>query len=382
MRLLYVITRANNGGAQANVRSLAVAAKQAGHEVTVAVGETGWLADALRQKGVETIVLPYLRRSWNPFAALAYVNDLHRLLKKRPMDVVHFHSSNALLGILAVRSLKAPKPKTVATIHGLSALHPGWKKSELARATYRLFMRFVLHLADKIIYVCWSDLETAMTHDLSDPKKSIVIHNGVAETERLSREEARRKLIGQDAEMLRCLDAKCFIIGTVARLDYPKNLEMLIEAAEKLRTEKKYRFVVIGGDGDETDNIKKLIGDKHLEDIFLLAGEIPDAARLIPAFDVFALTSRFEGLPYAVLEAALAKVPIVATNVGGVGEIIEHRVSGRLVQSGDAAALAREIDILAADPTLADRQKRAAYAKVLQDFNEAKMDEEILALYR
>ena len=108
MKILYVITRGSMGGAQENVRALAVAAKKSGHEVTVAFGETGWLAAEMNKAGVQTALLRGLRRSWNPLLALVYLRELRSLVRAQQPDIVHFHSSNAMVGLLGIRGHRGP----------------------------------------------------------------------------------------------------------------------------------------------------------------------------------------------------------------------------------------------------------------------------------
>jgi glycosyltransferase involved in cell wall biosynthesis len=98
VKILYVITKSERGGAQVHVRDLALGMSRQGHEVTVATGGTGWLTEQLRAAGEEIAVLSHLSRSWNPWSAFLYVRELQNFLKNNPFDLVHFHSSNSLLG--------------------------------------------------------------------------------------------------------------------------------------------------------------------------------------------------------------------------------------------------------------------------------------------
>ena len=453
------------GGAQENVRALAVAAKKSGHEVTVAFGETGWLAAEMNKAGVQTALLRGLRRSWNPLLALVYLRELRSLVRAQQPDIVHFHSSNAMVGLLGIRGHRGPgaqgssdsrnrnpgtpgprDPTTsiIATIHGLSALHPGWRGPEIIRLAYRMGLRFLLCRADKVIFVCESDLKMALEQKLVSANKAVVVHNGVsAKTDYLSREEARRKLFGVASG--ECRVASDYVIGTIARMDYAKNLEALIGAAAEVINKKNegvkelksdgvdkptdgldtppsllhsftpsLLLVIIGG-GPEEKKLRALAEKLSIADRVIFAGNVPNAARYLKAFEIFALTSRFEGLPYAVLEAAAAGLPIVTTAVGGVPEIIEDGVSGILVNvvaglallnevvtesatvgvsspracpapdgAGAAttqSAIANALTKLIADPALRQRLGEAAQGRVMTLFSEDSMVEGVMKTY-
>lgn len=384
MRILYVITKAERGGAQAHVLALARAALrpvprhgsgqdsgQTGHEVTVAVGELGWLTNELQTVGVRVETLWHLCRSWSLRHALLYFSELRRLLRRLKPDIVHFHSSNALLGIIAAQSLGAGRPNIVATIHGWSLLHPGWRRSRLLKSLYRVVMRFVLSRANRVILVCEADRELARRQDLVPEAKVRVIHNGIQpDLEFLPREAARRALSAEEME---------FIIGTVARADYPKHLELLVRIAAGLQAQNFVWRIV--GDGPENEKLRQLIRMSGLGEKVKLLGKHPDPRKLMSGFDVFLMTSRFEGFPYALLEAGLAARPVVATSVGGVPEIIEHGKTGRLAAAGDAAALAREIMWCFENREAARQMGEALREKVRHEFAEQRMVEKTWGVY-
>lgn len=343
MRILYVITKGSRGGAQTNVLALAKAAQAAGHQVTVATGEGGWLALELRRANISVRLLRSLRRSWNPWRAFSYLFEIRREVIAGQAEVVHCHSSNTLPTAWAMLGLPR-RPLTVFTVHGWSALHPGWAGPALARRLYALTIRACLPRFDRIIVVCRHDYEMAIRLRLAPPEKVTVIRNGID----LGREfnpadEARRALL-KSAEQS---DRGQVIIGTIARLEQSKRLDLLVEAARHVPNERL--LYVIGGDGPDRRQLERLIERHGLTEHVKLIGPIFDAAELLKGFDLFVMTSRYEGLPYALLEAGLAERPVVAVPVGGVPEIIEHDRTGRLLRSETAQALAEEISRFLAD---------------------------------
>jgi glycosyltransferase involved in cell wall biosynthesis len=139
-------------------------------------------------------------------------------------------------------------------------------------------------------------------------------------------------------------------VGTVAHLSREKGLEYLVEAACRIPdVQKKLRFVIVGN-GDCRQQLEAHVRDKGLTSVFHFAGFHPDISSYMRSFDMFALPSLSEGLSSAILEAMAASLPIVATEVGGIPELVTHGDNGLLVPPADPAALARAIQQLAEDP--------------------------------
>jgi glycosyltransferase involved in cell wall biosynthesis len=128
--------------------------------------------------------------------------------------------------------------------------------------------------------------------------------------------------------------------------------------------------------------LRRLAVENGVNEDVIFAGNVQDAKRYLMAFDCFALTSRYEGLPYSILEAGAAGIPVVATDVGGVSEVITHGVTGRLVPGGDATALAREIEWVRTHRAAAEVQAAAAREKIVKEFSEKEMIRRILKIYQ
>ena len=370
MKILYVITRGGRGGAQQNVLSLAAGMQRAGHEVMFACGDAqGWLVESVRRLGLEPRHLKALERSWNPLKSLALIGEMRTLVAIDQPDLIHFHSSNSLFGAIGAYILGVYRPKLVFTVHGWSILHPGWRRSTVLKLAYGVVMKSLMRLVDRVIYVCQFDRDWGLVRGLTPAKKSVVIPNGLpGEKGFADRAQARRDLGLAD---------ESFTCGTVARFDYPKNLDLLVSALAQCPG----LDGVLIGDGPEKNRLTRQINAAGLADRVRLLSDVPEASALMPGLDCFVLCSRLEGLPYAVLEAAAAGTPIVATKVGGVPEIIEHGVSGRLVNPGDAPALAQEIHWVADHREEAARLAEAARDKVQREFSEQGMVKKMEFLY-
>lgn len=324
MRILYLITKPERGGAQTHVRDLILGLAE--HDITLGTGRPGWLTKEIT---VPTVIFKHLNRSLNPLTAVFYIFELRQFLKQNHFDLLHFHSSNSLIGVLATLGLKS-KPKTIATLHGLSLLHPGWQKLKLIKMLYRQVMKFLLKFFDKIIFVCQADQKFALHTQLVKPEQAQMIYNGLnPNIYFLSRATARIQL---------GLPTDLFIIGTVARFEYSKHLKLMIQTADKLRNH--HLLFVILGQGPEQKYLSQLIERQQLVGHVMLINCFPDPKTLIKAFDAFLITSRYEGLPYTLLEAGLAELPIIATDVGGINEVLDQ------THPADPDYLARQILML------------------------------------
>ena len=184
------------------------------------------------------------------------------------------------------------------------------------------------------------------------------------------------------------------IIGSIGHLYKTKGFEYLIEAAGILMADPSFprpsalaktggesRFVIIG-DGTERKKLENLIAKHNLKNNFILAGRIDQAAKLLPAFDIYVCSSVKEGLPYSILEAMAAGLPVVSTGVGGIAEMIEHKKTGLIVKPADARALAENIKFLINNKTLRAELGARAREKVKTDFSLEKMIEATKKIYQ
>ena len=165
------------------------------------------------------------------------------------------------------------------------------------------------------------------------------------------------------------------VIGTVAHLSREKGLNYLIEAASVIPdVQKRMRFVIVGN-GNCRQELEKLVHEKGLTEVFHFAGFHSDISSFMKSFDMFALPSLSEGLSSAILEAMSASLPIIATNVGGIPELVTSGDNGLLVPPGDPAALARAIRQLADNPQECLRMGRRGRARMEEHFT---LDRKIL----
>src|SRR3989344_2000864 len=386
--ILFVITQAELGGAQKFFLELLPRLDRQKYEVTVAIGEkkragTSYFTKTLENQGLKIIRLNWLKRNISFLFLKDWlaVFELRKLIKKLRPDVLFLNSSKAgFIGSFATvfpYSLKTRnyRLRTIYRIGGwtFNDPWPWWKKQ-----FWIMLEKISSSWKDVIIVNNENDLKQAEKLKIKPKDKLTLIYNGldVYKMNFINKDEARIKLFEKAArQSAKVFQAKT-IIGTIANFYPSKGLDYLIETAEHFKNNNEVVFVIIG-DGQERPRLEKMIAEKMLEKKVLLLGQIPDAYRLLPAFDIFLLSSVKEGFPWVILEAMSAKLPIIATKVGAVPEIIEDGKNGILVDPIYPKQMAEKIEELVNDDHLRQEIGIQAHQTILFKFPLEKMVREI-----
>ncbi len=376
MKILYVITHPNKGGTQTYVYHLASTLRAQGDSITLGTGSRGWLSNELEKQGVKSVMFKFLRRTYNPLSNLFFTIEMLLFVRRHQFDIIHFNSSNPLFGILGAFISRRPSTKIVFTVHGLSLLDPGWKKSRLIQWAYRLVMTLILPYVNHCIFVCERDCTYAQRKKIIHPKKQFsIIYNGIRDDVVELDRYASRNYFGRIAQK-NFLDT--IIIGTIARLHYQKNIDLLISSARKLRISNVVFFIL--GTGPEKKRLNDLIREYTLHDSCFIF-DIPEPRIYIKAFDIFISSSRYEGIPFTIMEAMKNKLPIIATDVGGVSEVLQQGNSGIIVNSENTDELVRAIQLLIQNPPQARTIGNSAFRVMQTKFTLERMVSETRALY-
>lgn len=384
-KILYVITKSVWGGAQKYVYDLATNLPKEQFEVAVITGGNGSLTEKLADSGVRTITLSVLQKSNSFWAVLfAPVNlraffALFSIYRKERPDVIHLNSSKiGGLGALAAFFYKTlypigytPNPRVVFTVHGwgFKEPRPRWQKGVL---WFFSWLSSLFH--NKIITINSADYQSAKR--FIPEKKLALILNGIGAIDFLPRKEARAffaKKIG------RPITSDTVIIGTNAELTRNKGLTYLLRSLASCSTKLSFVALIIG-EGDDRPNLEHSIITSRLNRCVYLTGFIPDASRYLKGLDIFVLPSLKEGLPYTIMEAVAAGLPVVATRVGGIPDIITHGENGILVTPADHNALGEALTTLSAT----NRRKAlgaAAERSLESRFRLTSMVQRTIALY-
>ncbi len=382
-KILYLITKSNFGGAQRYVYDLATRLPKESFDVRVACGGNGVLTERLQAEGILILIIPNLIRNVNVFQDILVFSHILSLLRKERPDIIHLNSSKiGGLGALAGRLVGVKK--IIFTAHGW-AWHES--RSPFSRAIIKTLHWITVLLCHHVITV--AEKERAEMAEMPWTKnKLIAIHNGIGAIDFIEKATARDFLITKNPALTTYKNS--LWIGAIGELHKNKGYEYLLEAFGNLaRTvlAKNVPLVIIG-EGEERQRLENLARTvlaknataSQTEKVFFL-GQIPDASRYLKAFDVFALTSIKEGLPYVLLEAGLAGLPVVASDIGGISEIIEDKKTGILTKSRDALVIADSLSFLLDNAHLRQSLGTALQASVTQNFPVEKMLKNTCAVY-
>jgi len=329
VRVAVVITRFTAGAGEVALNG-ATALDPRSHEVTIFYGSDDTLVPRSVAAGIPVVRLEHLAAEISPAEDVRGVRELAGLLAGR-FDVVHTHSAKAgAIGRLAARRVGLP---AVHTMHGFP-FHDF--QSRLRRAAYIGAERRLGRITDVFLAVGSTVAADAIRLGLVEPARVRVVPSSVDTTIPVASPRART-----EARQLLGLPPEATVVGTVGRVDYQKAPELFVEAARRLgRADVQFVWV---GSGTLLDSTRRLVRELGLADRVRFVGERRDVPLLLPAFDLFAMSSRYEGIPCALVEAMLAGVPTVATAVNGVPEVVIPGQTGLLARAGDPGSLATVI---------------------------------------
>lgn len=340
------------------------------YRITFVTGQGGPLTDRAEEAGMRVILEPALVPEISPRQDQLALRRLTRLMCDEGFDVVHTHSAKAgVLGRLA--AYRARVPAVVHTYHGFP-FHDF--QSPGRRAAYVAIERALAPLTDVTLAIGTGVATEALRRGLARPESLRTIAP-VVEAIPVLRNDRTRAV----ARQAMGLAPHVPVIGTVGRVDFQKAPEHLVAAARRLRH--RDAVVVWVGSGPMLREMAALAEAQGLGDRFRFLGERNDVAQLLPAFDVFAMASRYEGLPCAVVEAMRCGLPVVATAVNSVPDLVVPGESGLLVPPGRPRLLAQAIDRLLDDPVEAGRLAARGQALAGRPFDAAGLAEVLDEVY-
>lgn len=346
----------------------------AGGEVTAISAPGSWV-EGLERDGVRHAPLPSSTRGMDVVADVRSARELFRILRRERFDVLHTHNPKPGLYGRVVGRL-AGVPIVVNTVHGLYATEEDrWPKRLLVYLLEAVAARF----SDAELVQNAEDL--AFMERWRITRRARLLGNGVDldrfDPSRLG-EEPRRALrdsLGAGPDHV--------VIGTVGRLVAEKGYEELFEAVARLEGDPRFVPVAVGpGDPEKADELAAEVLERAERLGVQLLGWRDDVDALYRAMDVFVLPSHREGFPRAAMEAAAMGLPIIATDVRGCRQVVEHGVNGLLVPVGDPAALTGAIRRLGDDPSLRAEMGAAGRRRAREEFDERAVVRIVMDTYR
>ena len=375
VRILHIITKIAVGGAQMNTLISTRDVSEKGYPSDILTGperpSEGDLYDLVKKWNLNVLLAPHLKREISPLNDLRAYVEIRKIIEKGNYDVVHTHGSKArFLGRLAAASF--PAVKIVQTAHGwpfYDSMH------SLTKWLYISLEKIGFRLAHANIAVSPRDRDKAVRYGIGSRDTYRIIRSGVDF-------EEFRKARGRKSEARALLDLpnNGNVVGSVMRFCQEKAPDIFIKVASEVIKHKPDVLFVIVGDGPLMKQTEKWIESHDLRDKFLLIGSRKDIAEILPAFDLFLITSRTEGLPRALLECLAAGIPVVSTDVGGIHELVDGKRNGLLFPEGDVTALAGGVVRLLNSPSLCADLMSSVDIDI-EPFSARRMVEQLFDLY-
>lgn len=353
--VFHLVETLQIGGTETQAVHTALHQHLMGQQVTVGcLRAEGPLLDTLQSAGIPIVEFRKSKKLLSIQGAWQLLR-LAQFLREKQFQVLHAHDlMSNLLGVPAARFAGTP-----IIISSRRYLDLEWWCGSLRNK----IAAWIYKLSTHVIVNSKSIRDLLVDRDRVRREKIKVIYNGI-DTDRFS------EAISNQNANLSSIRRDSVLVAVVANMYSPlKGHSCLIAAAKDLcRDFPQVRFVLIG-DGVERLKLEQSVEEMALQKQVLFLGSREDVPELLASCDLFVLPSESEGLPNAVLEAMAAGLPVIATSVGGVPEVIEHEVTGLLVPAGEPAALSKAILRLLRDEGLRHRLGRAGRERVARDFS-------------
>lgn len=357
--VLRVVSNLGTGGVQRRLVSLIPYINREKFNISVCSFKDGPLRQTLTEAGYKVFIVTR-RFKFDPICIIRLI----KIMKSEKIQIVHTHTH---------------KPNTTARIAAILArvsiiIANEHNVDEWKSPFQKLIDCFLSRFTDRIIVVSEGVQKFCQSTGILSCKFHL-IYNGV-ELDKFGNKkfrEAKRKELG--------IDANTCVIGTVGRIHPQKGHELLIEITEELLLEHKSLLFLIIGKGYLEKELTRKIKSLNLSEHFLLLGEREDIPELLSCMDIFVLPSLREGFPNVIMEAMASSLPVVATDVGGIREIIINNETGFIIPPANASELYEKLLKLIHDKDLRDKMGNAGYERVKQ-FSIDKMARETEDLYQ
>lgn len=374
IRVLEIL-EATIGGTKRHLLDLCGGLDPAEFEVEVACprvrseahGDTSFVDDLI-DLGIRVHEVPMVRKM-SPVRDAIACAALTAVVWRGRFDVIHAHSSKAG-GLGRFAALADPSARFVYSPHGFYYLN---FEDPLRARLFRFLEKLNSRRISRLVTLSKGEHSAAINDGVIPAARAELVENGIDHAECLSQSDARARL---------GIDAGATVVGTISRFTPQKAPFDLIAVAASLAKSRPELVFAWLSDGEMRSQVESALAAAGIEEEVRLLGYVNRARRLIPAMDVFVLASKWEGLPYTIMEAMDAGVPIVATDVVGTQDVIDNGRTGFLVPPGSPDMIAAQVDELLKHPEMAAMIASAAKADVKSRFGRSKMVDKIANLYR
>ena len=371
LRVLHAITMLELGGAQRNTLDTVTMLDRTRFDPALACADEGeLLAEARGLADVPLFALPHLRREVRPVDDARALAELRRAIRSFVPDIVHTHSSKA--GVLARAA--ARRERVGVVVHSIHGFGFGPHQPAPVRWAFLAMERLVAAWTHHFVAVSRQNLEEGVRLGLFPPERASVIRSGIA------LEAFRHASGGASVRRELGIPETAPLVVQVACFKPQKAPERFVELAAGLAGRFPDAHFLLVGDGELRGRLEQTRAAAGLERRLHLPGWRRDIPAVLDAATVVTLTSRFEGLPRALVEALAAAVPVVAMAVDGVAEVVRDAVNGFLVPPGDVGTLVARVAALLADAGLRSRLANHA-PEGLEEFSRERMVRQQEELY-
>ncbi|MDD2736005.1 MAG: glycosyltransferase [Desulfuromonadaceae bacterium] len=370
MKILHIIDSGGLYGAEVMLLNLISEQAALGHmPILASIGDPGIpekpLEAECKRRGFNVAVFR-MRPGPNLIGAL----DVLRFARAEQVDILHSHGykGNILFGFLPRSVRRFPM---VSTLHGWT-----WSGGMTRMRVYEWLDSLSLSRVDRVITVS----SAMQNHPRLRNRRDLaleVVPNGIP----LDSDAVRNDAADLNPEII----AFCrggFTIGAIGRLSPEKAFDALLEVVATLSVQGTDIRLVILGEGGLRSSHEVAINQLGIEKNVLMPGYVPDAKRYLPFFSLFAMPSLTEGLPMVLLEAMQAGVPIIATRVGGIPDVLQEGICGLLINPGCPDELERAITSVIQNQEVAEERMKAARLRVADTYSSRAMAEKYLAIYQ
>jgi glycosyltransferase involved in cell wall biosynthesis len=379
VRVVRVIARLNVGGPALHVTYLTEGLATRGYETTLVAGDVARGEESMERvassAGVEVVRLPGLSRELAPVHDLVAALRLARILRKVRPDIVHTHTAKAgAVGRLAALVAGRPRPVVVHTFHG--HVLRGYFGS-FGSSVFRAIETILARITDRLVAVSPEVRDELVGLGVAPASKFEVVRLGIDL-------EPRVRFEGDPAEVRRRLGipAGTFLIGWFGRMTAVKRTDDLLHTLVALRRHGVDASLLLVGDGDDRPRLEQLAHELGVARSCLFLGYQEDVAPFYAISDAVVLTSANEGTPVTIIEALAAGRPVVATAVGGVGDVVEDGETGFLVAAGDTERMADRLAELAADQEGAAALGEEGQRRMTERYAVTRLVDDVDRLYR
>ncbi|MCA9733053.1 MAG: glycosyltransferase family 4 protein [Deferribacteres bacterium] len=371
-KVLHIITHMHVGGAQDNTLITVERHDRKKFDVTLMCSPEGaWVERAKQIPNLNIVFIEKLTRPIHPVSDVLAFFQIYRHLKTEKYDIVHTHSSKpGFLGRIAAKLAKVPV--VVHTIHGFP-FH------DFMMPVLRRFFIFLekqcAYLSDRMITVSNLNLKKTVELGIAQPEKLVNIYSGI-DFRNFDHPVDRRKIRNELG-----IPEDFHVVGMIGRLSKQKSPWNLVKAAPLVLRRHPNTVFLSVGNGELQKEMHTLAHSLKLGDRFRFLGFREDIAELLHIFDVYTLPSQWEGLGRSLTEAMYMKKAVIASDVEGVPELVEHEKTGLLVPPNNPEKLAESIILLLEDAALRKHLGEKAYLQVKDTFEADKMVHDIEKLY-